>query len=194
MLVLLRHGQATANASGLLLGRSDVPLTRLGERQAEAAGAVLRGARRVVTSPLVRCRRTAEALGLPLTVDDRWIELDYGELDGTPLDEVPEELWRSWRSDLRYRPPGGESLAELDDRVCRACTELAEEARETDVVVVSHVSPIKAAVAWALGAEGAAVWRMFLAVASICRVAITPRGPVLHGFNDTSQLAALSAG
>jgi broad specificity phosphatase PhoE len=56
------------------------------------------------------------------------------------------------------------------------------------VIVVSHVSPIKSGVTWALGTGPETTWRMQLDRASICRIAIGPRGPGLVGFNETSHL------
>ncbi len=70
---------------------------------------------RVVSSPLRRARETAEAFGLPVEIDERWIELDYGELDGMPVESVGAEVWKQWRSDLRFTPPGGESIL-VDER------------------------------------------------------------------------------
>jgi broad specificity phosphatase PhoE len=189
MLILVRHGQTAANAAGLLLGRLDPPLTELGLRQAQAlAGAKgVAGARRVVTSPLLRARQTAELLGPPVVADDRWIEVDYGRYDGTPLVEVPAAMWAAWRADPSWAPEGGESLAAVGCRVRDACDELADEVAGADVVVVSHVSPIKAAVAWALGTGDEAVWRMFLDLASVCRVGVGPAGPALRTFNETHE-------
>ncbi|HET9690749.1 MAG TPA: histidine phosphatase family protein [Acidimicrobiales bacterium] len=189
MLLLVRHGRTAHNASRRLLGRLDVPLDELGERQADALAAVpaIAGARRVVTSPLLRCRATAERLGPPVSVDERWVEVDYGVHDGTPLDEVPAELWASWRDDLAFCPPGGEALAAVAARVRTACDELWAEATEADVVVVTHVSPIKAAVAWALGAPDEAVWRMFVEVASLHRIGGSGSRPVLHSFNEVAH-------
>jgi broad specificity phosphatase PhoE len=140
----------------------------------------------VVTSPLLRTAGTAALLGPPVTVDDRWIEIDYGRYDGTPLAEVPPEVWTSWRADLAWRPEGGESLAAVGARVRAACEELSAEAAVADIVVVSHVSPIKAAIAWALGIGDEAVWRMFLDVASVCRigVGIGPEAATLRSFNE----------
>src|SRR6266540_4161287 len=119
MIWLLRHGRTEANAQG----------------------------------PLQRCRVTAavaaEALDVPVHVDERWIEMDYGSLDGTPVADLPAATWAAWRADLDWAPPGGESIAALGARVRPACDELA--ATGEDVLVVTHVSPIKAAVAWALG-------------------------------------------
>ena len=183
MLYLARHGQTEANASGRLLGRLDPPLTDVGKDQAAALARVLGDAARVVSSPLQRARETAAAIGRPVEVDERWIELDYGIWDGRPLAEVPAELWARWRTDPEFAPEGGESLAALGRRVADACQALADEAVTDDVVVVSHVSPIKAAVAWALGADDAVAWRMHLDVASVSRVAIGPNGPVLRSYN-----------
>jgi len=188
MLVLLRHGQTEVNAGGRLQGRIDAPLTQLGRRQAAAAAAALGTPARVVSSPLRRARETAAAFGVEVEVDDRWIELDYGDLDGRPMAEVPPSLWAQWRSDVDFAPPGGESLLALGARVRAACADLAASAREHDVVVVSHVSPIKAAVAWALGVGDETSWRMHLDVAAVCRIAIRPTGASLVGFNDTAHL------
>ncbi len=191
MLVLVRHGESTANAAGLLLGRSDVALTPHGEAQARAAGAVLGPVTRLVTSPLGRARATAALLatGCEPDVDDRWIEVDYGEHEGQPLSSVPADVWRRWRRDPTFTPAGGESLAEVGARVGAACAELFAEpgtgarADDGDVVVVSHVSPIKAAVAWALGGGDALAWRLYLGTGSVTRIGWGADGPVLHTYN-----------
>jgi broad specificity phosphatase PhoE len=197
VIVVVRHGRTAANAGGLLLGRSDPPLDPEGERQARALAAAC-GAldvARVVTSPLSRCRETAAVLararpgGVPVEVDDRWVELDYGDLDGRPLAEVPPAMWAAWRADVAWVPPGGESLASLGARVRAACADLATVAAGRDVVVVTHVSPVKAAVAWALGVGDAVTWRMWVAPGSITRLGVGADGaPSLRGFNDMAHL------
>ena len=189
MLIVVRHGRTDANAQGLLLGRRlDPDLDATGRQQAAALAQHLGQVDRVVTSPLLRTRSTAAALGTEPEVDERWAELDYGELDGVPMRDVPVDTWRRWRSDITFAPPGGESIADLGLRVRDACESLADEAREHDVVVVSHVSPIKAAVAWALGVTDETTWRMYVAPASVTTIAITDRGPTLHGFNAVAHL------
>jgi broad specificity phosphatase PhoE len=185
VLVLVRHGQTDANARGLLLGRADPPLSELGRRQAVGLAAIVPEDARVVASPLVRTQETAAAFGRPVETDDRWIELDYGTFDGRPVAEVPADVWSAWRADPHYVPAGGESLAMLGTRVRAACDDLLEEARDGDVVVVTHVSPIKAAISWALGAGDEITWHMFVRVASVARVAIGPWGPSLHSFNES---------
>ncbi len=188
MLVLVRHGQTDANARALLQGHVDLPLSALGRRQAEALRPLVPTDARVISSPLGRARETAAALGRDVEVDDRWIELDYGEFDGRPIVDVPPDVWAAWRADPHFTPPGGESLVMLGARVRGACEELLDEARDRDVVVVSHVSPIKAAIAWTLGVGDEVGWRLFVRVASITRVVVGPWGPTLHSFNEVPEL------
>jgi broad specificity phosphatase PhoE len=194
VLILVRHGESVANAQGLLLGRTDVELTVAGRLQAEQARALVYDpVAEVRTSPLRRARDTAEllALGPPIGIDERWIEVDYGEFEAQPLGGIPAEVWQRWRSDRDFRPEGGETLAEVDRRVVETCEELfavdAAGARRTDgdVVVVSHVSPIKAAVAWALGTVDL-YWRLHLRTASVTRIGWNRDGPILHGFNEVA--------
>jgi broad specificity phosphatase PhoE len=192
VLILVRHGESEGNAAGLLLGRIDSPLTERGVGQARSLATAVAGATRLVSSPLARARDTAEALGtgLPVEIDDRWIEVDYGEYDGQRLGDVPAEVWTKWRSDPGFTPPGGESLAAAGARVRAACAELLADpdgpARgDGVVVVVSHVSPIKAAACWALGMGDEGAWRLYLATASVTRITWGPGGPVLAGFNHT---------
>jgi broad specificity phosphatase PhoE len=189
VLVLVRHGQTDANARGLLQGRVDLPLSELGRRQAQALAALVPTDARVVVSPLRRAQETAAAFGREIEVDERWIELDYGEYDGEPIGDIPGEVWAEWRADPHFVPPGGESLVTLGARVRGACEELLDEARRRDVVVVSHVSPIKAAIGWALGVGDEVGWRLFVQVASITRVAIGPGGPSLFSFNETTGVS-----
>jgi broad specificity phosphatase PhoE len=195
VLLLVRHGQSAANADGLLSGRAPSPLTEHGRSLVAGLSEVVAGAGRLISSPLGRAQETAAALGLdlPIEVDERWIEVDYGELEGEPVGTVPAEVWRRWRSDPDFRPPGGETLAEVGARVRRACEELFAQpgsgARaESDVVVVSHVSPIKAAVAWALGAGDELAWRLRLSTASVSSVSWAVDRPVLLSFNWTNPL------
>lgn len=198
-LIVVRHGRTAANAGGLLLGRLDVPLDDVGRSQAERlADAVLSGAvstgvpvAAVVSSPLERTRSTAAAFGVPVDVDERLIELDYGDLDGTPLAEVPPEVWNDWRADPGFVPPGcGESLADLQVRVEEACEHWASVARiEGTVVLVTHVSPIKAAVGWAMGIGSGAAWTTHVDQASLSRITVGGGRRVLRTFNETSHLS-----
>ena len=197
MLILVRHGQTDANAAGLLQGHADRPLNDLGRAQAGACAAalasVVANGATVVSSPLIRAQQTAAIIGngRPVEVQPEWIELNYGKYDLRPTAEIPADVWKSWRTSLAFAPPDGESIGALGERVRRACVALAERARIGDVVVVSHVSPIKAAVAWALGVGDETSWRMRLDQATITRVTVGPQGPALVSFNETGHLASL---
>jgi len=184
VLIVVRHGQTAANADGLILGRADPPLSDLGRRQAVALARALPPPRRVVSSPLRRAQETAAAFGGRVETDERWIELDYGALDGQRVTSVGSEVWERWRADPMFVPAGGESLAALGARVRAACELLAPEAAERNVVVVTHVSPIKAAVAWALGAGDEVAWRLYVEDAAVCQIRLEPFGPVLVAFNQ----------
>jgi broad specificity phosphatase PhoE len=188
---MLRHGQTTANAGGLLQGHMNLPLDATGVEQARLCGEYLRAQHPnayVVSSPLLRAQQTAEAIGSTVVINDNFIELDYGQWDGIAMSEVDQAHWVQWRNDPTFRPPDGESLIELDERVRPALEELCERAKTSDVIVVSHVSPIKSAITWALNVGPEATWRCHLDRASVTRIIIGPRGPALSGFNDTSHL------
>ncbi|CAB4752636.1 unannotated protein [freshwater metagenome] len=194
-LIILRHGRTVANASGLLLGRADPELDDRGLEQAAALGRVLTSGRfgeiaAVVSSPLLRAQMTAQALGFPVEIDERLIELDYGGWDGRPVADVSAAEWAMWRSDSEFAPPQGESLAVLGERTRQACVDWSskELPQRGSVVLVSHVSPIKAAVGWALGVGDEVAWRTHLDPASITHVLGRNGSPVLSLFNDTAHL------
>lgn len=183
---ICRHGRTEANASGLLLGRADPALDPSGVEQAAAIAAALPAGATVYSSPLQRCLLTASAYADDIIVDDRLIELDYGDLDLMPLAEVPAETWKQWRADTSFAPPNGESLQQLFDRVSAFLDEISQV--EGDVALFSHVSPIKAAMAWALGCGVEISWRSHVAQASISVVEVSGRGPSLHAFNRVDHL------
>ena len=119
-------------------------------------------------------------------LQDRLVEMNYGEWDGTPIADVPIEVWRQWRSDPEFKPPGGESLHDVSKRVASLMGELLLS--DDLAIVVSHVSPIKAALTWALGAPDQMVWRMFIDVASISSIGMRQGAPCRLGFNETAHL------
>lgn len=197
MIALVRHGQTAANRGGLLQGRTDLPLTDLGHAQAAQLGELLgrESGRpvRVLSSPLRRALDTAAPIaaraGIEVEVDERLVELDYGEWDERPIVEVSTEEWAAWRLDPGFAPPGGESLRDVAARVGDLCEELIDV--DGLVVAVSHVSPIKAGVVWALGGEETLVWRLHLDLASVSRIARRPDGRAcLSTFNETAHLPA----
>ena len=204
LLTLVRHGRTTANASNLLQGHIDNPLDEVGQAQAALLADALQRVgpiTRLISSPLMRARQTAEAihLGGPLQcgveIDVRWIELNYGDYDAQPASSIPPEVWAQWRVNEHFRPPNGETLGELNVRVCEALSDLVAVAQDDlsqkhmdeHIVVVSHVSPIKAAVAWALGVGIETSWRTTLDRASMSTIRLDPHRPSLKTFNVTAH-------
>lgn len=193
MIVLVRHGETDANARGLLLGRADPPLSGVGREQAYGVAQALERLDRplaVLSSPLRRAHETAACIAdvFELEVEDEiaMIEMDYGEWDERPLADVPRDVWLGWRDDVDFAPPGGESLRAVQGRVSACMERLVTRAGDGMLVMVSHVSPIKAAALWAMGVgdRPELAWRLRLDLASITRIGPGPLGPVLAGFNQ----------
>ncbi|MEP7204063.1 MAG: histidine phosphatase family protein [Ilumatobacteraceae bacterium] len=187
MLVLVRHGRTEANAGRKLQGLLDLPLDDVGLAQVADVASWLEPPDRVISSPLLRARQTAEAFGVPYEIDDRWVELDYGSLDGVAVSDVGAEVWARWRIDPQYRAGDGESMEQMYQRSVAAAEELIDDARDKMIVVTSHVTPIKAVVAWALGVDVTVGWRFHLDQASVSRILVGANGPVLLGFNETRR-------
>jgi broad specificity phosphatase PhoE len=191
VIVFARHGETAPNRDGLILGRADPGLTDEGRRQADRLAELLSREEpvAVLTSPLLRSRETAEviaaACGLEAEPDERLVEIDWGAWEGRPVEGIASAEMERLRADAGTAPEG-ESLGALGQRVKAFCGEALEH--DGLVVAVTHVSPIKAAVAWTLGAPDDAAFRMFVALASVTRVAQRSRGPVLISFNETAHL------
>ncbi len=148
LLYLLRHGETDWNVEQRIQGVSDTVLNDVGVAQAEALACALRERPivRVYASPLSRARRTAEivahALDAPLHEEAGIAELNQGELEGEPFRRLPEthpdfmHVW--WNQPARARMPGGETLAELQERAW-ATMERFLAAHENEVIAaVSH--------------------------------------------------------
>ena len=187
-LLLLRHGVTASTEARLFCGSggTDPGLTATGRQQAERAAGWLerRGdIDHVVASPLQRAQETAETaaarLRRDIVTDPAFAELRFGEWDGLTIDQVrqrwPDHLVR-WFADEHEAPPGGESLAALEERVVAGMGRLLEAHAGETVLVVSHVTPIKAVVRRTLDAPVQVVHRMQLAAASITVVQWWPDG------------------
>ncbi|MCX4092236.1 acid phosphatase [Nocardia sp. alder85J] len=140
-LVLLRHGETAWSAAHKHTGRTDVPLTSLGERQARAARGLLAGLRLhrplALTSPRQRAVRTAALAGLAdARIDDDLVEWDYGDYEGLTTPEIQRTAprWTVFTGDV----PGGESAAAVSARADRVLDAVAPALRERDVVLVGH--------------------------------------------------------
>jgi ribonuclease H / adenosylcobalamin/alpha-ribazole phosphatase len=198
--LLLRHGQTPMSVQKRYAGRSDVPLTDAGMAQAAAAAKRLESAAidAIVASPLQRTVQTAEQVagitGLPVVTEDGFRETDFGDWEGLTFAEVrqrwPSEM-AAWLADPQVAPPGGESFAEVSERVTAALHRVLAGRTGQRILIVSHVTPIKTLVAAALLAPSAALYRMHLDVAALCEIDWYADGPaVLRSFNDTAHLSS----
>ncbi|MEA9985638.1 histidine phosphatase family protein [Subtercola sp. RTI3] len=208
--ILVRHGRTTANASGVLAGRTaGVRLDKVGVGQAERTGERLAAVPlvAVVSSPLERCRQTAKLIldrqnGSPLAPIDRGItECDYGQWQGRPLSELSKEpLWSVVQSQPSAAVfPGGESLAAMQARSVAAIRRHdaaieAEYGPGAVWVAVSHGDIIKSILADALGMHLDLFQRINVGPASVSIVRYSASRPDVIATNtDSGDLSWLRA-
>ncbi|WP_053699227.1 bifunctional RNase H/acid phosphatase [Streptomyces sp. NRRL F-5755] len=200
-LVLLRHGETALTPQKRFSGSggSDPELSPAGHRQAEAVAAALaaRGTvQAVVSSPLKRCRQTAETvaarLGLDVRVDEGLRETDFGAWEGLTFAEVqerhPQDL-AAWLGSAKAAPTGGESFAAVARRVAVCRDKLLARYAGRTVLLVTHVTPVKTLVRLALGAPPESLFRMELSAASLSAVAYYGDGNAsVRLVNETAHL------
>jgi alpha-ribazole phosphatase len=152
---LLRHGDTGQRS---YRGQLDDPLSALGWSQLRAAVEGRRWAR-VVSSPLRRCadfaRELAQARGLPLRIDPRLAEYHFGAWQGVPIETLAETqgeaLARFWADPVAHPPPEAEPFARFRQRLGDALDDVAREAREHDILVITHGGAIRLLRCWAEG-------------------------------------------
>jgi 2,3-bisphosphoglycerate-dependent phosphoglycerate mutase len=205
--LLIRHGRTSANTAGVLVGRtSGVELDEAGNKQVAELAGRLSGVplRAVVTSPLRRCRQTAQVVlsaqsdGCVMTVEQGLVECAYGEWTGRPLRELSKDkLW----SAVQHQPsavrfPGGESMSEMSARAIGAVRSWdarmeAQYGPHAVWAAVSHGDIIKAILADALGMHLDSFQRLVVDPASISIVRYTAARPyVITANSPTVDLAA----
>ncbi|MFJ5634955.1 bifunctional RNase H/acid phosphatase [Streptomyces goshikiensis] len=200
--VLLRHGETALTPQKRFSGSggTDPELSPAGRRQAVAVAEALaaRGTvQAVVSSPLRRCRETAQAvadrLGLAVVVEDGLRETDFGAWEGLTFGEVrerfPDDL-QAWLDSPKAAPTGGgESFSAVTRRVSATRDRLLAAYAGRTVLVVTHVTPVKTLVRLALGAPPESLFRMELSAASLSAVAYYADGNAsVRLLNDTSHL------
>lgn len=199
MVVLVRHGRTTANASGLLAGWTpDVHLDDVGTAQADAVGLRLSPLRlsAVVASPLERTRETAAAIaahqgGSPaIEIDERIGECRYGDWTGRSLKDLAKEpLWKT----VQARPsavtfPGGESMLHMQQRAVGAIHEWNERFGPQGLyAVVSHADVIKAILCDALGMHLDTFQRIVVDPSSVSVVRYARDGASVIRMNDMAS-------
>jgi probable phosphoglycerate mutase len=204
--VLARHGATAMSVDKRFsgLGGSDPALSRLGEEQAMALAAELvarGGIERIVSSPLQRTMQTAAiasaSLNLSVDVDDGLAECNFGEWDGLTFTEVrerwPDEL-DAWLASADVSAPGGESFNDVRARVLAARDRILKDSAGQTVLVVAHVTPIKAMVTDALDAPLHSIYRMELAPCSLTTLSWFADGNAsMFGFAEAAHLRHIAA-
>jgi probable phosphomutase (TIGR03848 family) len=195
--ILLRHGRTTANTSGVLAGWTPgVLLDETGAAQVRAVGERLAKVplAAIVSSPLERCRQTADAVAegrdLEVQTDDRLGEARYGDWTGRTLKElVKEPLWRVVQqhpSAAIFPGPEGEGLAQTQVRAVAAVREWnAKLGPDAVWLACSHGDVIKAILADALGLHLDQFQRIIVDPASVSVVTYTETRPFVVRVNDT---------
>lgn len=197
--ILLRHGRSTANTSHRLAGRTPgVELDEVGLVQAKGLVDRLAGVpiEQIVHSPLLRCEQTVAPLvhdrGLAPIVDERLVEVDYGQWTGRELRELLDEpLWKVVQHHASGAVfPGGEGLAQVQSRSVAAVREhdarlAAERGKDVVWVACSHGDVIKSILADALGTHLDGFQRIVTEPASLSVVRYTATQPFVLRLNDT---------
>lgn len=198
-LYLVRHGQTDASRSNRFAGRVDHPLNAVGRAMADALAARYgrAGWREIVSSPLARARHTAEptarAAGLPVTVDDGFVEIAYGEWDDRLEDEVEANdaaRFAAWVAHPgRLAPPGGESGDQIATRALAAVERVRARNPDGKVLVVSHKATIRVLVCALLGIDVDEFRRRIgQRVCAVNLVEFKSSGPLLQILGDVSHL------
>jgi probable phosphomutase (TIGR03848 family) len=208
--ILVRHGRTTANATGVLAGRTKgVLLDEIGRTQAAATGERLAAVPLVgvVSSPLERCRETSEFIlarqpnPLELDLEDDITECDYGQWQGRPLKELgKEKLWSTVQSTPSAVVfPGGESMAGMQARavgLIRGHDAAFEDLYGPGAVwaAVSHGDIIKSVLADAFGMHLDLFQRINVGPASVSIIRYGNGRPGVYAMNtDAGDLSWLAA-
>ncbi len=198
-LILARHGETAHNATGFVQGRADNPLNALGQRQAVALAAALSGERlaAVVASPLRRARDTATAIalhhGMDLIIEPDLMEMDVGEMEGLSGPEMRQrfpEFMQAWTTaeGPQVPMPGGESLAQVQQRGWAAVERLHAAFDDAVVVAVTHNFVLAGIVCRAIGVPLDSFRRFRHNVACRTVIDINPQRTIVRRLNDGCHL------
>ena len=194
---LIRHGETEWSASGQHTGVTDIPLTAAGERQVKRLRPLLDGRRSglVLTSPMMRARRTAELLGLAdAEVEADLAEWDYGGYEGRTTAEISAELGRPWRIWTDPVPAGttpGETIEQVAQRADRVLARVRPVLSQgQDVALVGHGHDLRVLAARWLGLEPAGGRYFLLGTASLSALSYehNESSPAIRFWDDTRHV------
>jgi probable phosphoglycerate mutase len=189
--LLIRHG-VTAITGTVITGRAPgYPLTEAGRAQADAVAARLQAfpIAAIYSSPLERTQETAAPLaarlGLPVQISPPFNEIDYGAWTGmTCADLFQSPDWQSFnRLRSTSRPPGGESILDIQQRTSTEIERLGALHPNQTVAIFSHGDPIRAVLMHSLGMSCDLLHRLQVDPASISIVQMADWGPMVTAIN-----------
>jgi len=177
-IIFLRHGQAKNNTERVLAGRTPgVPLTEKGIDQAEKAAKFLEDMNisTIYSSPIQRAKNTAEIVGkhnsIDVKIDERLIELDMGKFTGMPYDEIFSShgnvFMKFYRGELEIAHNGVETFADVKKRVLGIVDHVIENHPDENVVLVTHMDPIKAMLSTVVSLSPENLFELIIANASL---------------------------
>ena len=177
-IIFLRHGQAKNNTDRILAGRTEgVPLTDVGEQQAQHTAELLEhmNISAIYSSPIQRAKHTAEIVGkhnsLDVTIDDRLIELDMGKFTGMAYDEIFNDhgnvFMKFYQGDLEIAHNGVETFGQVKKRVLGIVDHVIEKHPDQNVVLVTHMDPIKAMLSTGVDLSPTNLFELIIANASL---------------------------
>ena len=177
-IIFLRHGQAKNNTDRILAGRTPgVPLTDTGIKQAEQTGKLLEDMNisAIYSSPIQRAKHTAEIVGehnsVDVIIDDRLIELDMGKFTGVPYDEIFSShgnvFMKFYNGELEIAHNGVETFADVKKRVLGIVDHVIEKHPDQNVVLVTHMDPIKAMLSTIVDLSSTNLFELIIANASL---------------------------
>ena len=177
-IIFLRHGQAKNNTERILSGRTPgVPLTDKGITQAQQTAELLEhmNISAIYSSPIQRAKHTAEIVGkhnsIDVTIDDRLIELDMGKFTNVPYDEIftshGNVFMKFYNGELEIAHNGVETFADVKKRVASIVEEVIEKHPDENVVLVTHMDPIKAMLSTIVDLSPTNLFELIIANASL---------------------------
>ena len=177
-IIFLRHGQAKNNTDRILAGRTEgIPLTEIGIKQAEHTAEFLQhmNISAVYSSPIQRAKHTAEIVGkhnsLDVTIDERLIELDMGKFTGMPYDEIFNShgnvFMKFYNGELEIAHNGVETFSDVKKRVLGLVDHVIANHPDENVVLVTHMDPIKAMLSTIVDLSATNLFELIIANASL---------------------------
>lgn len=176
--IFLRHGQAKNNIERILTGRTpNIPLTEKGIEQAEKTAKFLEqmNISAIYSSPIERAKHTAEIVAkhnsLDVITDDRLIELDMGKFTGVPYDDIftshGNVFMKFYNGELEIAHNGVETFTEVKKRILSIVDHVIEKHPDQNVVLVTHMDPIKAMLATVVDLSPTNLFELIIANASL---------------------------